>query len=53
MRWARIVLVAWTIALAGRAPEVGSEAWCKEMKAKPKGEWTGNDAAEFAKSCVL
>lgn len=34
-------------------PEVGSEDWCKDMKAKPKGDWTANEAADFAKNCVL
>lgn len=34
-------------------PEVGSEAWCNDMKEKPKGDWTANEAADFAKHCVL
>lgn len=40
-------------ALSGCAPEPGSDAWCEEMAEKPKGDWTLNDAAEFAKSCVV
>lgn len=40
-------------ALAGCAPEVGSDAWCDAMKEKPKGEWTANEAGDFAKSCVF
>jgi len=39
--------------LAGCSPEVGSDAWCKAQDAKPKGEWSANDAAAFAKHCVL
>jgi len=35
------------------SPEVGSEAWCKQMKEKPKADWTANEAAEYAKSCVF
>lgn len=35
------------------APEVGSEAWCEDMAEKPKGDWSVNEAAEFAKSCVF
>ena len=35
------------------APEVGSDAWCTDMKAKPKAEWTGNQTADFAKSCIF
>lgn len=33
--------------------EVGSEAWCKDLKEKPKGDWTANEAADFAKHCIL
>ena len=39
--------------LGACAPEVGSEAWCKALKEKPKGDWTANEAGEFAKSCVF
>ena len=38
--------------LAGCSP-VGSEGWCNDMKAKPKGDWSANEAADFAKHCVL
>ena len=37
----------------GCGPEVGSEAWCEDMKEKPKGDWTANEAADFAKHCLL
>ena len=37
----------------GCAPEVGSEAWCKKIAEKPKGEWTGNEAAEYTKHCLF
>ncbi|MCF7981585.1 MAG: DUF3012 domain-containing protein [Pseudomonadales bacterium] len=33
--------------------EVGSERWCAKMKEKPKGDWTTNEAADFAKHCIL
>lgn len=39
--------------IAGCAPEVGSERWCNNMKEKPKGEWTANEAADYAKHCLL
>ena len=39
--------------LGACSPEVGSEAWCRDMKEKPKGDWTANEAADFAKHCVL
>ena len=34
-------------------PEVGSERWCEQMRDKPRGDWTANEALEFARSCVL
>lgn len=35
------------------SPEVGSKEWCADLEKKPKGEWSANEAAEFAKSCIL
>ena len=35
------------------SPEVGSKEWCKKMKEQPKGDWTLNEARDFAKHCVL
>jgi hypothetical protein len=35
------------------SPKVGSEAWCEKMKETPKGDWSTNDAASFAKHCVF
>ena len=48
-----LVLSAALALTAACSPEVGSEDWCKEMKDKPKGDWTANEAADFAKNCVL
>ena len=39
--------------LAACEPEVGSDKWCENMVEKPKGDWTANEAAEFAKSCIF
>jgi hypothetical protein len=39
--------------LAGCEPEVGSERWCEAMREKPRGDWTGNEALEYARSCIL
>lgn len=33
--------------------EVGSPEWCENMNEKPKGEWTVNEAGDFAKHCIL
>lgn len=40
-------------ALFGCSAEVGSERWCKEVKAKPEGEWTFNEAKAYAKHCLF
>ena len=48
-----IVLAAMTTMLAACAPEVGSPKWCEAMREKPRGDWTANEALEFARSCVL
>lgn len=39
--------------LTACSPEVGSEAWCKEMDETPKGDWSANMAADYAKFCVF
>ena len=43
----------FVLVLTACAPEVGSDAWCEDMAEKSKGDWTANEAAEFAKSCVF
>jgi hypothetical protein len=48
-----LVLVGITTWLVGCAPEVGSPRWCEAMREKPRGDWTANEALEFARSCVL
>jgi hypothetical protein len=45
-----LLTAAW---LAACAPEVGSPEWCEAMREKPRGDWTANEALEFARSCVL
>lgn len=39
--------------LAGCAPEVGSERWCKNLSEKDKGDWTASEAVDYAKHCLL
>jgi hypothetical protein len=47
------LLLGIAVWLAACAPEVGSERWCEVMREKPRGDWTANEALEFARSCVL
>ena len=35
------------------APEVGSEKWCQKLSEKPKGEWSANEATDYAKHCIF
>ena len=50
----RLVALAGFAALLGAcSPEVGSEDWCQDMKQKAKGDWTANEATNFAKHCIL
>ena len=39
--------------LTACSAEVGSEAWCKNMELKPKGEWSANEAKDYAKHCLF
>jgi hypothetical protein len=48
-----IVAALSLLLLNACSPEVGSAEWCQAMKEKPKGDWTANEAADFAKHCVL
>lgn len=41
------------LSLAACAPEVGSDKWCANLKAKPKGDWSTNEAVDYAKHCIL
>ncbi|HQT25711.1 MAG TPA: DUF3012 domain-containing protein [Burkholderiales bacterium] len=42
-----------SLSLGGCAPKIGSEKWCANIKAKPKGEWTLDEAGNYAKYCIL
>jgi hypothetical protein len=51
---ARMVVIAGLLAsLAACAPEVGSKRWCAMMRDKQRGDWTANEALDFARYCVL
>lgn len=41
------------ISLQGCSPEVGTKAWCEELKEKSKGDWSANEAKDFAKHCIF
>ncbi len=39
--------------VAGCSPEVGSERWCRNMKDKPKADWTLGETRDYARYCML
>jgi hypothetical protein len=47
------LLSVFIIGLSGCSHKVGSEAWCQDLKDKPRGDWTLNETADFAKFCLL
>ncbi|MDA0997484.1 MAG: DUF3012 domain-containing protein [Proteobacteria bacterium] len=47
------VAAIFIAALAACSPKVGSKEWCESLKAKPKGDWTANEAADFTKHCIF
>ena len=51
--WRATMLACVTALVVGCAPEVGSPRWCEAMREKPRGDWTANEALEFARSCVF
>lgn len=48
-----VVMGVLAVLLAACAPEVGSERWCEALKDKPKGDWSANEAKDFAKHCLF
>ena len=47
-----LLLLVCCAAMTGCA-KVGSERWCDNMADKPKGDWTANEATDYAKHCVF
>ena len=41
------------VVVTGCSPELGSDAWCAEMKEKPKGDWTATEVKDFTKHCIF
>ncbi len=51
--WRLTPFVVIIALVAACSPEVGSKEWCEDLKKKPKGDWTANEAADFAKNCIF
>ncbi len=41
------------VGIAACEPQVGSESWCERMDDTPKGDWTANQAADYARHCLF
>ena len=48
-----VLVLATSLCLSSCAPKVGSPEWCEKMETKDKGEWTLNDAKDYARYCIL
>ena len=48
-----LLISAIILSVSGCAPEVGSEAWCKQLADKDKGDWSANEATDYAKHCLF
>ena len=48
-----IVAAEFAAMASACSPEVGSKEWCEELKAKPKGDWSANEAMDFTKHCIF
>lgn len=53
MKLLTIVLLGLFLGLSACSSEVGSEAWCEDMQKKDKGDWSSNEAADYAKHCIF
>lgn len=49
-----IVFILFCFAqLAGCSAEVGSEKWCVNLEEQARGDWTANEAGDYAKYCIF
>ena len=48
-----LAVLAASLTLASCAPKVGTPRWCEAMKQKPSGDWTANEALDFARHCIV
>ena len=48
-----VLLLAILTLLTACKPAVGSKAWCEDMVAKPKGDWSANEAADYVQHCLV
>lgn len=49
----RVGLLLLLSGLAGCAPEVGSDAWCENLKGKKKSDWTIAETKDYTRHCLF
>jgi len=49
----KIGLFLFMLTCAACSPEVGSAKWCERMEKKPEGDWSLNEAKDYAKHCLF
>ncbi len=47
------LLAVLILGAAACSPKIGSDAWCANMKEKPKGDWSTNEATAYTKHCLF
>lgn len=48
-----LFIIMAVVVLASCSAEVGSDKWCSNLDAKAKGDWTMNQAKDYAKHCLF
>ncbi len=48
-----LVALAAFVLVGACSPEVGTKEWCADIQEKPKGDWSVNEAKDFAMHCML
>jgi hypothetical protein len=49
----QVLVVSSILFLAACSADPGSEEWCAAKKEQSKSEWTGSDAATYARHCII
>jgi hypothetical protein len=49
----RYLLLPVFIFVLSACAKVGSAAWCENLAAKAKGDWTANEAGDYTRYCVI
>ena len=49
----KFLLPLVVVVVCSGCAKVGSERWCANLAEKPKGDWSMNEASDYAKHCLL